>query len=220
LENKRNPVYIHPDVAQVRELHAAVLSSFDFSGSITELLELMAHNLFDANESGDPRSQVEIKNYMNPGEFSQLGNMIRIDLQMARELMARQHGFTDWEEVKHGGGVAVQVSFESAVDLLIMGKIEELDKILDENPHLIIQRSAFFHKASLLHYTSANGVEIRRQVVPHNLTDMIRLLLGRGADREARGFFYGSMMDTVSLLQTGTHIREAGVYEEVYKLLT
>lgn len=220
MEDKRNSVYIHPEVARVRKLHAAVLSSFDFSGSISELLEQLAHNLFDANEAGDMRSQVEIRNYMNAGEFSQMGGILRIDLNIAREVMARQHGFTDWEEVRYGGRIPLQASFELAVDCLIMGKLDELAKILDENPHLAIQRSAYYHKASLLHYVSANGIEIRRQVVPDNLPEITRLLLHHGADREARGFFYGVMMDTVSLLQSGVHIREAGVYDEVKKLLT
>ncbi len=217
---KENHIFVHPDVAQVRGLHDSILASFDPSGIILELLDLMATNLYHANAAGDSRSLVEIKNFMNPDEFRLVKNMIRIDLKEARELMARQHGFNDWEEVKYGGMVSLQPDFESAVDYLIMGKIEELKTILDDNPHLIIQRSSFFHKGSLLHYVSTNGVEIRRQVVPDNLPEMVRLLLDRGADRDARGYFFGSMLDTRSLLQTGTHAREAGFYEEVLQLLT
>lgn len=219
MADREKSVFIHPDVAQVKELHSRVLSSFDLSGTILELLELMAGNLADASDAGDPRSQVEINNYMKPGEFTQVGNLLRVNLSLARELMARQHGFTDWEEVKYGGRVSLLPGFEKAVDFLIAGEVEALEKMLVENPHLVIQRSSYHHKGTLLHYAAANGVEIRRQIVPYNLPDVIRLLLNQGADPHARGFFYGSMIDTMSLLQTGTHTREAGVYEEAYNLL-
>lgn len=217
--NNRKSVFIHPDVALVRELHSVILSSFNPSGTILELLELMARNLAEACEAGDPRTQVEIKNYMKPGEFEPVDDLLRVNLGMAREIMARQHGFMDWEEVKYGGRVSLQSGFEKAVDLLISGEVDALEKILVENPHLVIQRSGYPHKATLLHYAAANGVEIRRQIVPLNLPDLIRLLLSRGADLHARGFFYNSMMDAKSLLQTGTHTREAGVYEEASNLL-
>jgi len=217
--NNKKSVFIHPDVALVRELHSVILSSFDPSGTMLELLELMAVNLAEACEAGDPRTQVEIKNYMKPGEFEPVDDLLHVNLGMAREIMARQHGFMDWEEVKYGGRVSFQSDFEKAVDLLISGEVDALEKILMENPHLVIQRSAYPHKATLLHYAAANGVEIRRQIVPLNLPDVIRLLLSRGADLHARGFFYGSMMDTRNLLQTGTHTREAGIYEEVSNLL-
>jgi hypothetical protein len=105
-----------------------------------------------------------------------------------------------------------------AVDHLVTGNIRSLERLLDEQPHLILQRSAYFHKASLLHYVSANGVEIRRQTVPGNLAEIASLLIERGADPEARAFFYGRMMDTVSLLRTGSHTKQAGVYEKVLGL--
>lgn len=219
MEERKNHIYINPDVAQVRDLHAPVLTSFDISESILELLDRMAINLYNANIHGDSRSEVEIKNYLNPGEFIQVDDKIRIDLKAAREVMAREHGFGDWEEVKYGGRVSLQPGFEMAVDFLIMGNIVELKAILDKYPHLVIQRSAYYHKASLFHYISSNGVEIRRQVVPDNLPEMTRLLLERGADQDARGYFYGTMMNTKSLFQSGTHAREAGVYEEVLQLL-
>jgi hypothetical protein len=219
LNDNNYSVYIHPDVAQVRALHAAIVASFDFSGSILELLEKMAGNLVEANKAGDPRSHVEIKNYMRTGDLNRKDNSLQIDLRMARELMARQYGFADWEEVKYGGRVSLQAEFEKAVDLLVMGKLDDMKQILEKNPHLILQRSAFYHKASLLHYAAANGVEIRRQVVPANLAEMVRILISRGADREAKGYFYGSMMNTMALLRTGTHTREAGIYQSIHNLL-
>jgi hypothetical protein len=213
-------MYIHTDVIQVRELHSHILSAFEPSGTLYDLLDQLASNLYQANKNEDERSLVEIKNYLKPGEFEQVNGIIRIDRHHANEIMARQHGFSSWEEVKYGGRISIQPLFEEAVEYTVWGRVSELSAILKEFPHLIIQRSAFFHKATLLHYVSSNGVEIRRQLVPGNLVDIIRLLLEYGADPEAKGYFYGKMTDTLSLLQSGTHTRNAGVYEDALKILT
>ena len=215
MDNNATTVYIHPDVSQVWELHAAVIGGFDFAESILDLLDRLAMNLARASAVDDPRASVEIKNFLRPGEYDIPEGGMRLGLKEAREIMARQHGFADWEEVKIGGRATLQQEFEMAVDYLVSGNTGSLERMLDENPHLVLQRSAYFHKASLLHYVSANGVEIRRQTVPGNLAGIASLLIERGADPEARGFFYGRMMDTVSLLRTGSHTKQAGVYEKI-----
>jgi hypothetical protein len=179
----------------------------------------MANNLYEANTAGDPRSMVEIRNFLNSVEQGEKAGMIRIGLGEAREIMARQHGFTDWEEAKYGGRNSLQQEFETAADLVVSGNIESLEQLLNDQPHLVIQRSAYYHKAALLHYVSANGVEIRRQTVPQNLPEIISLLIDRGAEKDAMGYFYGRMMNTLSLLESGTHVRNAGVFEEVIRLL-
>jgi hypothetical protein len=48
----------------------------------------------------------------------------------------------------------------------------------------------------LLHYTAANGVEIRRQVVPHSADQIAALLLSAGADVAATLNAYGGSYDT------------------------
>jgi hypothetical protein len=218
LAYKDEHIYIHPDVSRVRALHASVLDSFDLSDSILDLLTRMAENLCEANAAGDIRTLIEIRNYLRSGEYEEK-EQVSIGLAQAREIMARQHGFDDWEEVKLGGRISLQPEFETAVDYLLTGNFIELKKMLDESPHLVIQRSSYYHKATLLHYVSSNGVEMRRQMVPKNLPEMISLLLNRGAQPDAMGYFYGRMMDVSSLLESGTHVRNAGIFEEVIRLL-
>ena len=212
-------IYEHPDVSSVRELHAGILKSFDYSDSILGLLDRMAGNLYEANAAGDPRSLVEIRNFLNSGTQDEKEGMTRISLLEARDIMARQHGFADWEEAKYGGRNYLQPEFETVVDLLVSGKIKSLEEILNDHPHLVIQRSAFYHKASLLHYVSANGVEIRRQTVPQNLPEIVSLLIRFGAEKDARGYFYGRMMDTESLIRSGAHTQQAGVFDKIMHLL-
>jgi hypothetical protein len=118
-----NHIFIHPDVTQVRHLHSSILSSFDLTGSILELLDLMATNLYQANATGDTWSQVEINNYLDPAEFSQEDNKIRIDLKAARELMTRQHGFNDWKLMKfQNGRISTRIVFWSIDAILPYGK--------------------------------------------------------------------------------------------------
>ncbi len=215
-----NPaLYIHPDVEKVRSLHGKILEDFSFEHTIYDLLYDLAGNLHESNQSGDERALVEIKSYIRVEEFTQPEDQLKVDESLAREIMARQHGFRDWQEVKGGGDTLLTADFERAVDAVITGNLDELNHLLHVKPHLAIQRSAYFHKATLLHYASANGVEIRRQIIPENLPEMVRLLLAKGADPNARGYFYGKMIDIKTLLVSGSYSKEAGVYKEVLKLI-
>ena len=67
------------------------------------------------------------------------------------------------------------------------------------------------HRATLLHYTAAKGVEIRRQVVPANAAEVATTLLQAGADPAARLHAYGRTFDTLAMLKSSAHPRAAGV---------
>ena len=86
-------------------------------------------------------------------------------------------------------------------------------------PDLIARRSAYGHHAALLHYTAANGVEIRRQVVPANAAEVTATLLDSGADASARFHAYGGMRGTLSMLRSSAHPRAAGVSAQIEALL-
>ncbi len=69
-----------------------------------------------------------------------------------------------------------QVSkFEAAADAIVKGDIATLERLLRKEPELIRTRSTREHRATLLHYVSANGVEGYRQETPKNA---VRLHLG------------------------------------------
>ncbi len=212
-------IFIHPDVDKVRSLHRDILSKTNSGVTIYELLEELAENLFTANQSGDERSFVEGRNYLKAEEMKVLDGNLNYSLSFCHLIMARQHGYQDWEEVKLAARILPEEDFEKAVEAIISGEKGTLIDLLEEKPHLVLQRSSYQHKAGLIHYIAANGVELRRQVVPYNLPEIVQSLLDHGADPMARGFFYGKMMSALELLNTGTHAREAGVHKEVYQLL-
>ena len=69
------------------------------------------------------------------------------------------------------------------------------------------------------HYTAANGVEIRRQVVPDNAAGVAAALLDAGVDRSAKLHAYGGDFDVLEMLETSAHPHNAGVAPEVGQAL-
>src|SRR5262249_53709418 len=75
--------------------------------------------------------------------------------------------------------------FEAAVDAVVAGEVVALTTLLDREPRLVGARSLRSHRATLLHYVGANGVEHERQRTPPNAPAVATLLLARGADPDA-----------------------------------
>lgn len=142
------------------------------------------------------------------------------ELSDAQTTVAREHGFPTWEEAEAGGEARFDPSFERAVDAMLAGKVGELSTILTEHPRVVTARSPFGHRATLLHYIAANGVETERQVTPLNAAQMVTVLLDAGADPSAGMPVYGGEHTPLELLVTSAHPAKAGVTAEVAKLLT
>ena len=128
----------------------------------------------------------------------------------------KDHGFDHISQIEHKEWNPI---FENAVELLLDGKLEKLEVQLKMYPDLIHQSSIFGHKATLLHYTGSNGVEIRRQRVPMNLKDMVQLLLTFGADKNAQMSVYGGLHTTKALMTTSAHPWDAGIKPSILDLL-
>jgi ankyrin repeat protein len=142
----------------------------------------------------------------------------------AQFVIARSHGFMSWPKlVKHIGEVVRGSSsveqFEAAADAIISGDVTALKRFLRENPGLIRQRSTREHGATLLHYTSANGVEGYRQKTPKNIVEIAELLLQSGAEVDAEANVYGGGCTTLGLAATSVHPEVAGVQEALLQLL-
>ena len=85
-------------------------------------------------------------------------------LSDAQFLIARAHGFESWPKfATHIRGVARDDSdvreFETCADAVVTGDIPALEARLRANRALNRARSTRAHRATLLHYVSANGVE-------------------------------------------------------------
>jgi ankyrin repeat protein len=146
-----------------------------------------------------------------------------LDLDHARLALARGYSFQSWARlVEWAQAVAQEGSpvarFESAVEAVITGDSATLRRLLCEDPDLVRARSTLVtcqdppvHRATLLHYLAANGVEGYRQRSPQNAVDMARLLLDAGAEVDALADMYGGECTTMSMLVSSSPPADAGV---------
>ena len=148
----------------------------------------------------------------------------RCVLADAQFVLARSHGFTSWptfaahiDALAHAG--TETAAFEAAADAIVRGDEAFLQQLLRQHLELIRARSAREHRATLLHYVSANGVENYRQQSPPNAARVTELLLAAGADVEAEADVYGGGCTALGLVATSTPPREAGVQIPVIQVL-
>jgi ankyrin repeat protein len=111
--------------------------------------------------------------------------------------------------------------FESAVDAVVTGNIATLESLLREDPELVRARSARAHRATLLHYVAANGVEDERQKSPGNAVLIAETLLKSGAEVDACAGTYGggATQTTLNLLVSSVHPARAGVQVALVRTL-
>jgi ankyrin repeat protein len=142
----------------------------------------------------------------------------------ARGFVAQVHDFASWTKfVKFVEALAQSKSlvarFEQAADAIVSGDLTTLDRLLGKHPELIRARSPRRHRSTLLHYTSANGIEDFRQKTPKNIVEITRLLLAAGADVNAESDAYGGRSTTFGLTATSCHPQDAGVQLPLMSLL-
>jgi len=154
-------------------------------------------------------------------DFARRHLSVRCSLGEAQFVIARSHGFPTWarftehlDRLVRGG-----FAFEVAADLVVAGDEDVLREMLTANPGLAREKSEREHGATLLIYTSANGVETYRQRTPTNIVHIAELLLNAGADIEAAAEVYGGRCTTLGLVATSAHPRLAGVQLPLIQLL-
>jgi len=113
----------------------------------------------------------------------------------------------------------MDANFEVAADALVAGDFETLAQSIRESPELVRARSSRPHRATLLHYVAANGVEDERQKSPQNAVEMARLLLNAGAEVDALAKMYGGEQTTMNMLVSSIHPAQAGVQNALVETL-
>lgn len=154
-----------------------------------------------------------------------------LDLADAQLAIARCYDFQDWaalaayvEAVAQDGSPVCQ--FESSVEAVITGDLPALESLLRENPDLVRERSTRVthfdppvHRATLLHYVGANGVEGYRQKTPANAVEIAKTLLKADAEVDALADMYGGHYATMSMLVSSCHPANAGVQAALVETL-
>ncbi|MBN9663064.1 MAG: hypothetical protein J0H49_33000 [Acidobacteria bacterium] len=197
----------------------------------TDLMPLPAHpspaqyrkqakDLLKAMKAGDAAVLERVKEFHPRAKELQPAGAALADAQW---VIAREHGFESWPKfVKHVEALWKASSpasrFEQAVEAVVQGDLAALRKLLEEDPSLVHARSPRVHRAMLLHYVGANGVENYRQKTPRNAVEIARTLLDAGAEVDAECGAYGT--DTaLGLVATSVHPLDAGVQIPLMELL-
>ena len=129
----------------------------------------------------------------------------------AQHLIAQAHSYDSWadfvREVEGLRSDTEKSDFERAADAVVEGDLEKLNALLAKNPALVHERSARKHRATLLHYVAANGVEDFRQKTPPNAVEIAQRLIDAGAavDTLADTYGGGPYQTTMNLLVSSTH---------------
>lgn len=156
---------------------------------------------------------------------------VPIDAGDAALALARWYDFRDWPALEgYAAAVADTASavsrFERAVEAVIEGDAAVLRRLLGDDPSLVHARSTRVtpfdppvHRATLLHYLAANGVEGHRQRSPANAVEMAMILLDAGADPDALQDAYGGRHAVLPLLVSSSPPREAGVQVPLVEML-
>jgi ankyrin repeat protein len=140
----------------------------------------------------------------------------------AKAIVADEQAFASWDAwVAHIAamydGRSPVARFEAAVEAVLAGDVRALGSLLREDPELIRRRSTRTHRAMLLHYVGANGVEGFRQKTPKNAVQVAELLLDAGAEIDALADMYGGSA-TLGLIATSVHPKVAGVQDDLIEL--
>ena len=152
----------------------------------------------------------------------------RFTLADAQFLIAGAHGFENWAEFAESSRAnherissgSERPGIRGSVDAVVTGDIATLESLLRQQPDLVRARSARIHRATLLHYVAANGVEDFRQKTPPNAVAVARVLLEAGAEVDAIANTYGGgkAQTTMNLLVSSTHPAEPGFRERSSRL--
>jgi hypothetical protein len=153
-----------------------------------------------------------------------------LTLKDARLTIARHYDFPEWSSLAAYVEAVLQegplFEFESAVEAVVNGSLIALEDALRRDPALVRARSSrvcYFdppvHRATLLHYVAANGVERYRQKTPHNAVEIARALLQAGAEPDALADMYGVECTTMSMLVSSDHPAKAGLQVPLVELL-
>ncbi len=207
--------------SHLEQLWARALTA---STTSLELYESLANELVKEWRAGDQQARMAItrRHPILSNIFNSKADSMAFKLEDARLVLAREQHFENWAKLQEHLEVLKDGSsskFEAAVDAVINGDTETLEKLQAESPELIRQRSTRTHRATLLHYVGANGVEDYRQRTPHNALEVLQVLLRAGAEVDATAAMYGGGSTTLGLVATSIHPKRAGVQLELMQAL-
>jgi len=220
------PLPPRPNLEQYKKLAKELVraSQSTHREAIHSWASLWVKNLARLKDRSTTRKTADDPRIHAFAEFAQRKLSKTHSLTDAQWVIARAQGFSSWPKLaKHIAALTSAASeiaqFEAASEAIVAGDASRLRRLLADNPGLVRARSSREHRAALLHYISANGVESYRQRTPKNAVEIARILLKAGAEVDAEAEVYDGRSTTLSLVATSVHPHRAGVQNELIELL-
>jgi hypothetical protein len=193
-------------------------------GSSLAQYERQAEHVIDASRTNDADVDGFVRDIA--AGFDYLGGGAaagQVTRDVARAAVARWYHFESWAALEHwlaefDRAASLVAPFEHAVEAVVSGDVDTLDRLLRAHPSLIREESLRGHRATLLIYVGANGVEGYRQKTPRNAVAIAKRLLDAGAEIDAVGRMYRGTT-TLGLVATSVHPVVTGVQEPLMQLL-
>lgn len=213
-------IYIDPKIVALRRLHGDLFDGGYQDKNIRDWLSSQANTLLDGHRAGNSAVTFHLGCWSPDFVGADSAHIMSCTLTLAQvqETIAREYGYDSWSEVETLQSTMLDAEFERTVDYVIEGDVSQVQKQLRERPELVSQRSQYGHRATLLHYLGANGVESYRQITPLNAAKVARCIILGGADVNARAEMYGGST-ALSLVLTSAHPHNAGVAEKIAEVL-
>jgi hypothetical protein len=214
-------VFVSEPVAHVLRLYDGLVDERAWERTAREQVGLLAARLLDGHRARHPGAAVELHNWLPRTGAVLTGEPFDRALTRddALETVSRGHGFAGWAAAQTDGLRGADPEFERAVEDVLRGDVAALGSTLDRTPDLVRRRSHYGHRATLLHYLAANGVETYRQRVPLGASELAALMIERGADPLATATMYGGGRTTRAMLISSSHPAQAGVTGAVLAVL-
>ena len=215
-------VYVAPEVADIEALHPYIRETSFRTKPICDQIDTQAHTVHNAHIDGDKRVRMQLGSWWPQARGLSLTELMSVKFSIAdaRLTLAREYGFRDWRDVESLGQETLSHEFEHALDELLEGQLGALRHRLVRQPGLTTERSVYGHRATLLHYLGANGVESHRQRTPLNAPQLATLLIEHGARIDATANMYGGEQTAYMLASTSAHPHNAGIADQLIKALT
>lgn len=221
METAQPDVYRALEVVQIRALHGDLADPQYRALPIAEQLGLQADTLWEAHNAGDDRVLFQIQSWW-PAAAGRSGADIMAGAFSgadARLTVAREYGYADWAAAVEATPSVSDPAFEAALDSVLAGNADDLQNRLAGSRELATAASAYGHRATLLHYLAANGVESWRQQTPLNAAVIAQVLIDHGANVSAEANMYGGGQTAHDLAVTSAHPAAAGVIEALESVL-
>lgn len=211
-------LHLHPDVAAVRALHADQRARGAGGVRVCDWIDEQCATVEAALARGDAAGTVQLR-AVDPEWAALTVEQVlgaQPDSAAVRAAIARDHGYVTADAVPVD---RIDYDVEAALDTVERGDVAAFRRSLTENPALASARSTFGHRATLLHYLTANGVEVARQAVSRDAPRFAMMLVEAGADVRATASVYGGAWTARALLETSAHPIAAGVDREFLHVL-